>query len=150
MIKVREATLADVETIVALGKQLQQSSAYANKNFNDSKAKSVVAMMVNSETDNALVAEDEGQIIGYFLGGLTYEWFSDDLLGFDYSVYVVPAKRDGRAAIKLFKAFEDWAKAKGVVAIHVGITTNINNEGNRRFYHFLGYQDGGRFFEKRL
>ncbi|UYZ82825.1 GNAT family N-acetyltransferase [Entomomonas sp. E2T0] len=150
MIKVREATLADVETIVELGKQLQQSSAYAAKSFSEAKANSVVAMMVDSESDNALVAEEDEQIIGFFLGGLTYEWFSDDLLGFDYSVYVVPEKRNGRAAIKLFKAFEAWAKAKGAVGMQAGITTNINIEGNRRFYHFLGYQDGGVLFEKRL
>lgn len=150
MIRVREATLADVEAIVQLGKHLQQSSAYADKGFSEAKAKSVVAMMVDSESDNAFVAEDDQQIIGFFLGGLTYEWFSDDLLGFDYSVYVTPAKRNGRTAIKLFKAFEAWAKAKGAIRMQAGITTNINIEGNRRFYHFLGYEDGGVLFEKRL
>lgn len=150
MISVREAIVADVEAIVQLGKQLQQSSAYADKGFSEDKAKSVVAMMVASESDNAFVAEDDQQIIGFFLGGLTYEWFSDDLLGFDYSVYVVPAKRNGRAAIKLFKAFEAWAKAKGAIRMQAGITTNINIQGTRRFYHFLGYQDGGVLFEKRL
>lgn len=41
--------------------------------------------------------------MGFLLGGLTYEWFSDDLFAFDYSVYVVPHKRNGRVAIKLFK-----------------------------------------------
>lgn len=150
MIKVREATLADVASILKLGKQLHQNSAYADKHFNDEKAGSVVAMMVDSETDSAFVAEDDGEIIGYFLGGLTYEWFSDDLLGFDYSVYVTPEKRNGRAAIKLFDAFENWAKAKDALYIHVGITTNINIEGSSRFYRFLGYKDGGIFFEKRL
>lgn len=150
MINVRAANLADVAIIVQLGRQLHANSAYADKGFSDAKAKSVVAMMVDSETDCALVAEDNQQIIGFFLGGVNYEWFSDDLLGFDYSVYVIPEKRNGRTAIKLFKTFEAWAKSKGAVRIHVGITTNINIEGNRRFYHFLGYQDSGVFFEKRL
>lgn len=150
MINVRAANLADVATIVQLGRQLHASSAYASKGFSDAKANSVVAMIIDSETDCIFVAEDDQQIIGYFLGGSAYEWFSNDLLGFDYSVYVIPEKRNGRAAIKLFKAFEDWARAKGIVRIQVGITTNINIEGNRRFYHFLGFEDGGVFFEKRL
>ncbi len=150
MISVREAGLQDVEAIVSLGEALQQNSSYAHKGFCAEKAAKMVRLMVESDSDNAFVAEDDGEIIGYFLGGVMDEWFSDDLLGFDYSVYVIPSKRNGRAAIALFKAFEAWAKAKGAMSLHVGITTNINVDGCRRLYHFLGYEDGGIFFEKRL
>jgi len=83
---------------------------------------------VTSDTDIALVAEEAGIIMGFLLGGLTYEWFSDDLFAFDYSVYVVPHKRNGRVAIKFFKAFEQWALQKGAVAIQLSISTNINVE----------------------
>lgn len=150
MIKVRQATIADVSSIVALGKELRDHSAYAMKNFNTDKVYSVVTALIESETDIALVVEDEGEVFGYFLGGLTYEWFSDDLLAFDYSVYVAPKKRNGRAAIKLFKAFEKWAQEKGAVTIQVGITTQVNVTGNSRFYQFLGFDNGGVLFEKRL
>lgn len=150
MSKVRKAIIADVERIVALGKTLHGQSTYVSKGFSDEKAKSMVAMMVNSETDQAFVAEEDGKVIGYFLGGVTYEWFSDELIAFDYSVYVVPEKRNGRVAIKLFKAFENWATEKGAEYLHVGLSTGINVEGNSRFYCSLGFKENGVLFEKRL
>lgn len=150
MINVRNATHTDIVPIVQLGKCLRQQSAYANKQFCDQKASEMVAKMIDSDTDNAFVAEEQGKVIGFFLGGITYEWFSNDLIAFDYSVYVMPTKRNGRTAIKLFNAFEQWAQAKGANRIQVGITTNINVTATSRFYHYLGYQDGGVLFEKRM
>lgn len=150
MIKVREAVQSDVTSIVMLGKALQQSSSYASKQFSDEKAHSMVSMMIDSESDCAFVADDNGELIGYFLGGLNYEWFSDELLAFDYSVYVTPLKRNGRAAMRLFAAFEAWARNSGAIYVHIGISTNINVERTRRFYHLLGYEDGGVLLEKRL
>lgn len=147
---VREATQADVEQIVQLGQQLQQNSAYKKGAFNTDKAKQAVSMMITSDTDQAFIAESDGKIIGFFLGGVTYEWFSDDLIAFDYSVYVVPEKRNGRTAIKLFKAFEEWATEQGAKSVQVGITTGINIKGNSRLYRFLGFKDSGVLFEKRL
>lgn len=150
MIEVRTASVTDVASIVRLGKELRDSSAYANKSFSDEKATAAVTTLVISDTDIALVAEEAGIIMGFLLGGLTYEWFSDDLFAFDYSVYVVPHKRNGRVAIKFFKAFEQWALQKGAVAIQLSISTNINVEKNSCFYQWLGYEVTGKMFEKRL
>lgn len=150
MISVREATQSDVADIVLLGKALHKNSSYACKAFSDDKASSMVSMMIDSESDCALVAEDEQEVIGYFLGGLNYEWFSDELLAFDYSVYVSPLKRNGWTAIKLFDLFERWAKEKGATFINIGVTTAINENKTTRFYNYLGYENAGVFFEKRI
>lgn len=150
MINVRAATINDIANIIPLCEQLHSNSSYANKGLNLDKTRSFIAMLITSESDNAFVAVEDHKIIGFFFCGLTYEWFSDDLIAFDYSVYVIPERRNGRAAIKLFKAFEAWAKDKGTVYVQIGITTNINVINNSRFYNYLGYQDSGVLFEKRL
>ncbi len=57
MIEVRTASVTDVASIVRLGKELRDSSAYANKSFSDEKATAAVTTLVTSDTDIALVAE---------------------------------------------------------------------------------------------
>lgn len=151
MINVRMGKIADIEAIVILGKQLcVESPAYIDRGFNVDKVKSMLAYMIGSETDVVLVAENTIGLVGYFLGGMTYEWFSEEAIAFDYSVYVTPAQRNGRTAIKLFQAFERWAKDKHIKRLQVGITTQINTQNNSRLYRYLGYEDGGVLFEKRL
>lgn len=150
MIKPRVATADDVANIVRLGKALRDSSTYATKSFSMEKAALAVTNLVESDTDLALVAEQAGVMVGFLLGGLTYEWFSDDLIAFDYSIYVVPNLRNGRLAIKFLKTFEQWAIAKGAINMQLGISTGIHVDNTSHFYQLLGFTESGRMFEKKL
>src|SRR3546814_20029307 len=67
------------------------------------------------------VAEREGVLIGGMIGACTPHWCSDDLVAYDFGLFVEPERRGGLAAAGLLRGFIRWARDKGAV----GITARI-------------------------
>jgi len=150
MVKIRQAsTVKDIQEIIMLCKALHsESDYYRTQPFDNKQLKASLSNVVFNESSIALLAIQNNEMIGFFIGGLTYGLFNSELIAFDYSVYVVPEQRNGRTAIKLIKAFEDWAISKGANRFRVGTTTDINTDKTSRFYEFLGFKACGVSFEK--
>lgn len=150
MVKIRQAsTVKDIEEIIVLCKALHDESDYYRlQPFDKERLEASLSNVVFNENSIALLAIQHNEIIGFFIGGLTYGLFNSELIAFDYSVYVVPEQRNGRTAIKLIKAFEEWAISKGANRFRVGTTTDINTDKTSRFYEFLGFKACGVSFEK--
>jgi GNAT superfamily N-acetyltransferase len=96
------------------------------------------------------LAIDDNKIVG-FIGGVSHKYFfSSRQRVSDLGFYVEPEYRGSRAAIKLAKALEAWAKEKGVEDIYLGQTTGIEVDKTRNFYERLGYKVVGVNTIKRL
>ena len=54
-----------------------------------------------------------------------------------------PSKRNGTVAIRLVRAFQEWAKLKGAKQIYMGIGTGVNVEGTTRLYESQGLRSIG-------
>lgn len=148
---VRQATEQDIDQLILLGEALhRESPAYYLKSFDAERLKGFLQTVINDPNFCCLVAEKEQMLIGYFIGGLTFEIISYDVTAFDLSVYVLPDNRNGRTAIKLFKAFEEWAKGYNAKYFRVGISTGIHTEKTSKFYQLLGFKPDGVVLEKRL
>lgn len=146
---IRPATTDDIPRIVELAELLHSTSTYACMIFDGGLVASFMEQLI-SGTGVVFLAEIDGVVVGGFAGGITEQWFSPDLLAFDYSFFIEPAHRSGFTAIKLARAFINWAKAMGAKHIQIGITTGINLEGTSRFYRALGFKDSGLFFNMEL
>lgn len=148
---VRQAIEQDINQIVLLGEALvNESPSYRLKAFSAEKVNSFLQMVISDPNYQCLVADDNGQLIGYFIGALTYEWYSDEITAFDFSIYILPNKRNGRTAIKFLTAFEQWAKSHNANYFRIGISTAINTNNISKFYQSLGFKADGLVFEKRL
>lgn len=146
---IRPATHDDVPRLIELGAKLHQTSSYAGMTFMPEKA----AVFLHALIDGVgviFVAEVEGVVVGGFAGAVTEQWFSNDLLAYDYSFFIDPKTRSGITATKLLLTFIEWARIKGAKTIQIGITTGINVSGTADFYRSLGFVDAGRFFNKEL
>jgi L-amino acid N-acyltransferase YncA len=146
---IRPATNDDIPRIIELGRLLHQSSSYAAMEFDEGMAASFIEQLI-SGVGVVFVAEIDGVVVGGIAGGITEQWFSSELLAFDYSFFIDPKTRSGITATKLVRAFTEWARLKGAKHIQIGITTDINVEGTSRFYRALGFEDAGLFFNKEL
>lgn len=150
-VKIRTIVEQDISQLILLGQALhQESPSYRLKNFDPKRIEDFLNETIANPNYYGLVAEDSDQLIGYFIGGLTFDFISYDVTAFDYSVYVLPDKRKGGTAIKLFKAFETWAKGHNAKYFRVGISTDIHTEKTSKFYQLLGFKPDGVVLEKRL
>lgn len=150
-VSVRAATLDDMAAILEMGRALHdESPRYAHLSFNEEKVFNLAHQVLTGPRGGAFVAEKDGRIVGMVAGYVIEHWFSDDVIASDYTFYVWPAHRGGRAALLLWREFEAWAKAHGAVDCVPGITTGINMESTARFFEHLGYARAGYTFFKRL
>lgn len=147
---IRVARLSDVKALVDLGLELHRDSDHNRHNFKPMKVANLLAETIKNSMSVVYVAERDGEIIGGFAGGITELWYSDSLIGFDYSLFIKQGKRHGITAIRLLSAFEEWAKSKGAVEIQMGITTGINVESTSKLYRSRGFKEVGPLFCKEV
>lgn len=146
---IRPATTADIPRIIELGTLLHATSSYSKMAFVPAKAAAFMQALM--ERDGVVfVAEIDGVVVGGMAGGVVDQWFSDELIAYDFSIFVEPRRRNGLIAIKLMRAFEEWARIKGAKQIHMGIGTDINVEGTSRLYEHMGFRHFGPLFMKEL
>lgn len=146
---IRPAKHSDVPRLIELGILLHATSSYRNLNFSHDKAANFLHSLING-VGVVFVAEIDGVVVGGIAGALTDQWFSDDLIAYDYSLFIDPAKRHGITARRLILAFESWATIKGAKQLHMGIGTGINVEGTVRLYQSCGLNHFGPLMMKEL
>jgi hypothetical protein len=84
------------------------------------------------------VAEKDGAVIGWLAGGIAEQWFSRQLMAFEYGLFIAPEHRGGTAGPRLAKAFITWAEEHGAAIINMGITTGVHEERTGDLYSRLG------------
>lgn len=146
---IRPATIADIPRIIELGTILHQTTSYAAQPFNPEKAAAFMAALIGGE-GVVFVAEIDGVVVGGMAGGIVDQWFNDDLIAYDYSIFVEPTRRNGIIAARLIRVFEEWARIKGAKQINMGIGTDVNVAGTSRLYESLGLKHFGPLFVKEL
>lgn len=146
---IRPATHDDVPRLIELGNLLHEISSYSQMAYNPEKATTFLHQLIDG-LGVVFVAEVGGKVVGGFAGAVTEQWFSDDLIAYDYSVFIEPGRRNGVLAAKLILTFEEWAKIKGAKQLHMGIGTGMHVKSTTRFYEFLGLKHFGPLMMKEL
>ncbi|WP_167365638.1 GNAT family N-acetyltransferase [Pseudomonas saponiphila] len=121
---------------------LHEISSYSSMAFSPEKSAAFLHELING-AGVVFVAEVNGEVVGGMAGGIIDQWFSDDLIAYDYSLFVEPSKRNGVVAVRLIRAFQEWAKIKGAKQIYMGIGTGVNVEGTTRLYESQGLRNVG-------
>ncbi|SEB73291.1 Ribosomal protein S18 acetylase RimI [Pseudomonas saponiphila] len=139
---IRAAKHSDVPRLIELGTMLHEISSYSSMAFSPEKSAAFLHELING-AGVVFVAEVNGEVVGGMAGGIIDQWFSDDLIAYDYSLFVEPSKRNGVVAVRLIRAFQEWAKIKGAKQIYMGIGTGVNVEGTTRLYESQGLRNVG-------
>lgn len=155
MIRVRPAVEADIPALVEMGRMLHaESPRYARMTFDADKVKRLAQRLIGSPltapADGLFVAENDERVIGMVAGHIVDLFFTYDKIATDYTFYVRPEHRRGRAAVLLLNAFEAWALKHDIVDIMPGASTAIATPAVKSFYEKRGYELSGYLFRKQV
>lgn len=139
---IRPAKHSDVPRLIELGTLLHVTSSYSTMNFCPDKSAAFLHELINGQ-GVVFVAEVRGEVVGGMAGAVTEQWFSNDLIAYDYSIFVEPSKRNGVIAVRLIQTFQEWARIKGAKQIYMGIGTGVSVEGTTRLYESQGLRNIG-------
>jgi GNAT superfamily N-acetyltransferase len=139
---IRPAKHSDVPRLIELGTLLHATSSYSTMNFCPDKSAAFLHELINGQ-GVVFVAEVRGEVVGGMAGAVAEQWFSNDLIAYDYSIFVEPSKRNGVIAVRLIQTFQEWARIKGAKQIYMGIGTGVSVEGTTRLYESQGLRNIG-------
>ncbi|HBW3217543.1 TPA: GNAT family N-acetyltransferase [Klebsiella pneumoniae] len=144
---IRNATAGDIPALIELGTRMYLESRYSqNSPFDADKCAELAQSLIYSSSGCVLVAEKDGHVIGWLGGGIAEQFFSRQLMAFEYGLFVAPEHRGGSAGPRLACAFIDWSKEHGAAVINMGITTGVHAERTGQLYSRLGLQQTGLLY----
>lgn len=146
---IRAATQADVPRIIELGITLHATTSYASQPYVHEKAASFLLQLIHGE-GVVFVADVGGEVVGAMAGGIVDQWFSHDLIAYDYSIFVLPSRRHGIIALRLIRAFIEWAKLRGASQVQMGICTAVNVDAISRLYESAGFRLAGPLYMQEI
>lgn len=146
---VEAAELTDIPRLVELGAMLHGASSYRDVTYSREKVGRTLAALIQG-AGVVFVVRKKGEIVGGLAGSVTPYWFSDEVHGFDFSLFFDPASRNGIYTHQVVQAFVIWCRARGAKKIRMGITTGIAVEATAKFYRWMGFKDSGLLFEMEI
>jgi len=105
--------------------------------------KEIIKLVVKGKNFIVFLAEENNVLVGFIAGMKQSYFFSNKEKVTDMGFYVKPENRGGRAAIKLLKELEIWAKNMGVEDVCISQFTAVNVEKTQKFFSHLGYKTVG-------
>src|SRR3546814_21148286 len=98
---IRNATAADIPACIAMAERMHGESRFARLRWSRAKVGGLMDWCLTNNEGFFSVAEREGVLIGGMIGACTPHWCSDDLVAYDFGLFVEPERPGGRAAAGL-------------------------------------------------
>lgn len=143
--------LENIRDALFLGEKMHKESAYADMPFDlETAAQSIYSMLIQSDHGFGLIAYKDTNPVGLIAGALATHYFGPGLYAYDFAWYVTPKQRGSSIAVRLLKKFEKWAKDKGAMEIHLGVTTGVNPDQTAKIFEKMGYKYVGKNFTLKI
>lgn len=138
---IRPAGREDLPKLVELGAALHaESPRHSRLQFSARKVQAQIGELIASPLGLVIVADDGGDLVGVALAMMAEEWYSEDRIGQEISVYVIPARRGSTAAARLIAAMDAWASTMGAKRLQAGATTGVRDDRTVELYERLGFK----------
>ena len=135
-INIREATEEDALDCLILFKQFHKESKVPYS-WDAKKTQEVFIQTLPLENFVTFVAERENDVVGFICGLYAEPFFSSEKISTEVAWFVNKEYRNSTAGFRLMKAYEEWAKGKGVK--YVGMTYLENITDLSEVYEKKGY-----------
>lgn len=142
MIKIRRASIKDVEAVRKLNQDLFEHNYQFNNTLNlkwPSKNKKYFVDRIKGKKSLCLVAENEDKIIGYLIGSIekAEDWRKIKNIAEAENMLIIEEFRGRGIGTNLLKEFLKWAKSKG--AERAFVVASASNEKAIRTYSKIGF-----------
>jgi N-acetylglutamate synthase-like GNAT family acetyltransferase len=122
--KIRVATLADVPRMLEMGARFLEGSRYRRfLNLNPQQQTQLVTELVQQDTANVFIAEQDATVVGMFGLTLSTNPFDGVRTAMEMFWWVEPHHR-GSTGLRLLRTAEAWAKAAGAERLYMVVPTS--------------------------
>ena len=135
----REITGEDFDALRDLGRMMHEEGSYSHLKFSDRRLLETFGRYMNDPDRIGIIAIQGDKPCGMIGGYVSKYYFSDQIVASDIAWFVLPEFRGTMIGVRLLDAFENWAKAKGVEELRIGISTGVNMEAFDRLMKKRGY-----------
>lgn len=143
---IRPANYSDLDAMARLGEIMHQESRFKVLTYDYDKVVATLRWLI-SEQQFVVVSEQNGEIIGGFVGAAMPHWASPDLVAFDYALFIRPECRGTTVPFRLVREFRRWANERGAKLITAGISTGVHVEKTAALYEAAGFKRIGYLYE---
>lgn len=148
---VRLANELDIIRLMQLGVEYSKEAKYHDSLPYDPEFAAVNAMQTLDSPDACLIiAEHDGDIIGFIWGAASCLPWSPIPIAMDIILYIKPEHRGGMYGVRLIKAYEEWSRGIGCKQVSLSVASGITEEKTCKLYSKLGYQKVGQQHRKEL
>ncbi|HEY9105958.1 MAG TPA: GNAT family N-acetyltransferase [Roseateles sp.] len=148
---IRFATMSDLPGLIEGASRMHALTRFKNHPFNAQKVANAFADLIRDPSGKYVffvaTSADESPI-GALIGVVEQQIFSDAYTASIMHFDVLPEARMGGYAVRLLKAFEQWARNRCVVEVCFGINSDADIESVGRFAEKMGYSMVGQNFVK--
>lgn len=146
---IREGQKKDIEEIVRLSAELHKESRYSVMEFAYDKMRSLLTDAVDNDNFLLLVVEQDGQLIGGFIGIVSPHWCCHDITSCDLALFISKERRGKSVSKLLIDMYVNWALGKGVLPsmIMLGTSTGIESDKVEGLFEACGFRKIGGLFE---
>lgn len=143
MAEIRKAVLADVPALIELGRQMHdESPRFRRYAFSADRLQTSLLNILQLDQCCAFVAEKDEEVIGGILGIAVDHYACELKQASDLAFFMHRAHRGSTAAVRLVRAYVEWAIEQGAEP-SIGINTGVNPERTARLFHAIGGRQSG-------
>lgn len=147
---IREATESDIPQLVEMARAMHaESPRYQNKQFDEGVTAQFINILISGSDFCVFVSGIASDLTGMIGCSVSPFFFSFvDKYACDVGFYVKPEHRGGGSALKLIKAYEDWALEKGVLPEDITLGVSCENKKLGELMTKMGYTQSGELYRK--
>lgn len=146
---IRHATADDLDALVALGERFHAASPFATvAAYEPDAVRALVAEAMRVGV--VLVAAEDGAIVGGLMGVRQGPWFAPSAPCAVELAWWVDEPARGTAGVRLYRAFEVWAREQGVSAVVMSDLVVNGEPSTGALFDRLGYTMTERSHIKRI
>ena len=157
MATIRPATMDDIPQIVAMAKRFYPESPYPHiyGDMPEEQAAGLAIVAMQGMADSGivpgimLVAEHDGALVGMLCCHVDPATFTPAVIASELVWWVEPEHRGGMTAVRLLRAGENEAEARGATVFNMAALATSPEEAHR-IYERLGYAPTHTIYTKRL
>lgn len=131
----RQATIGDLPRLSQCGEEFSASSRVLS-NFDMKRFRETWTALLSGDSAVIFLLCEGDEILGT-IGGMAHrDLISDEMIAQEFFWYVLKGSRG--AGIRLFRAFESWAKERGCNRLRMGYLVDSMPEKVAGFYERMG------------
>lgn len=126
-----------------------ESPTFRRFRYSEEKMFGVISRLIPVTAQGGVLVSLDGDVVTGMLGfAVSEQFFSPDKVSMDVGIYVKPEHRGTPAFMRLVRAYEAEAHARGVSDITLGVSTGVHAERTVDALHRLGYETYGTNLRK--